>query len=87
MDAIELAHRFELNVYPKRDVVFVRGKGAKLWDDAGREYVDCAAGVGVANLGHGNEAVLKAVSVRQKTTRLARPAFTEDIVLRVVAAE
>jgi len=57
-----LAGEHELGVYPMRDVVLVRGRGAKLWDETGREYIDCAAGVGVANIGHGNERVLSAIT-------------------------
>lgn len=32
--------------------VFVKGKGARLWDDQGREYLDLLASFGAANLGH-----------------------------------
>jgi putrescine aminotransferase len=32
--------------------VFVRARGATLWDDAGREYIDMLAGFGAVNLGH-----------------------------------
>lgn len=62
MNALDLARMYELDVYPKRDVVLVRGAGAKVWDDAGREYIDCAAGVGVASVGHCNPHVVAAVA-------------------------
>ena len=64
MDSVtakDLEDRYELPVYPRRDVVLVRGKGAKLYDDRGREYIDCASNVGVSNIGHGNEEVAKAI--------------------------
>ncbi len=48
-------------VYAKRDLVIVRGQGALLWDDQGREYIDCAAGHGVANLGHCHPKVVQAL--------------------------
>ena len=57
----ELEDRYELPVYPRRDLVLVRGKGARLYDDQGREYIDCAANVGVSNIGHGNEEVARAI--------------------------
>ncbi len=57
----ELEDRFELPVYPRRDIVLVRGKGAKLYDDQGREYIDCASNVGVSNIGHGHEEVARAI--------------------------
>jgi acetylornithine/LysW-gamma-L-lysine aminotransferase len=57
----DLEDRYELPVYSRRDVVLVRGKGAKLYDDRGREYIDCASNVGVSNIGHGNEEVARAI--------------------------
>ncbi len=48
-------------VYAKRDLTIVRGQGALLWDDQGREYIDCAAGHGVANLGHSHPKVVQAI--------------------------
>ncbi len=38
-----------------------RASGSSLWDTAGREYLDLLAGMGVANVGHGNPEVLAAV--------------------------
>lgn len=61
MNTRELEEAYELPVYPRRDIVLVRGKGARLYDDQGRAYIDCAANVGVSNIGHGNETVAKAI--------------------------
>jgi len=61
-DYKELIQRYEVDVYPRREVVLVKGKGARLWDDAGHEYIDMAAGISVANIGHGNEKLAKAIS-------------------------
>ena len=61
MNTKEIEETYELPVYPRRDIVLVRGKGAKLYDETGREYIDCASNVGVSNIGHGNEAVARAV--------------------------
>jgi acetylornithine/LysW-gamma-L-lysine aminotransferase len=61
MNTKELAQKYELAVYPRRDIVLVGGKGARLFDDQGNEYIDCASNVGVSNIGHGNETVAKAV--------------------------
>lgn len=40
-------------VYPKRDVALVKGKGLRVWDEAGQEYIDCMMGHGSVILGHG----------------------------------
>jgi acetylornithine/LysW-gamma-L-lysine aminotransferase len=61
MSIQELEQTYELGVYSRRDIVLVRGRGARLFDENGREYIDCAANVGVSNIGHGNEAVARAV--------------------------
>jgi len=61
MNTQELEQAYELAVYPRRDIVLVRGRGARLIDENGREYIDCAANVGVSNIGHGNQAVARAV--------------------------
>jgi acetylornithine/LysW-gamma-L-lysine aminotransferase len=61
MNTKELEQRYEVSVYPRRDIIFVRGKGAKLYDEEGREYIDCASNVGVSNIGHGQETVAKAI--------------------------
>ncbi len=55
-------------VYAKRDLVIVRGEGALVWDEQGREYVDCVAGHGVANLGHSHPSVVQAL--REQAARL-----------------
>ena len=61
MNTKELEQKYELAVYPRRDVILVGGKGASLFDDQGREYIDCASNVGVSNIGHGHESVAKAM--------------------------
>lgn len=42
--------------------MFVRGEGARLWDDDGVEYLDFASGISVCNLGHCNERVTRAIT-------------------------
>ncbi len=68
----EAEDRLEVGVYPKREITIVRGEGARLWDDTGREYVDCVGGQGAANLGHCNPYVVEAIE-RQARTLLNCP--------------
>lgn len=58
---MEMEQRYQINVYPKRDIVLVKGENARVWDERGKEYVDCVAGHGVANWGHGNEKIIAAI--------------------------
>ncbi len=57
--ALEAAHNS--GVYAKRDLALVRGAGATVWDAAGRAYLDCTAGYGVASVGHCHPAVVQAI--------------------------
>ena len=57
--AIEALHTS--GIYPKRDLTIVRGNGSRVWDENGREYVDCVSGHGVANVGHCHPSVVAAV--------------------------
>lgn len=63
----ELIDTYEVAVYPKRDLVIVKGKEATVWDENGNEYIDCAAGIGVATIGHTNPAVIKAITEQAET--------------------
>jgi len=56
-----LEHDYGLPLQPKRDLVAVRGKGALLYDENGEEYIDFAAGIGVAGLGHSHPRLVAAV--------------------------
>ncbi|HID97999.1 MAG TPA: aspartate aminotransferase family protein [Thermodesulfobacteriaceae bacterium] len=50
------------NTYNRFPVTLVKGKGCTVWDDAGREYVDFAAGIAVCSLGHCHPEVTRAVA-------------------------
>jgi LysW-gamma-L-lysine/LysW-L-ornithine aminotransferase len=49
------------HLYQRFPIVINRGKGAKVWDEEGREYIDCMAGYGVALVGHCNDRVVAAI--------------------------
>jgi acetylornithine/LysW-gamma-L-lysine aminotransferase len=55
-------------LYPKRNVAFMRGEGARLYTPEGRSYIDCVAGQGAANLGHAHPAITAAIQAQ--ATRL-----------------
>jgi predicted acetylornithine/succinylornithine family transaminase/N-acetyl-ornithine/N-acetyl-lysine deacetylase len=59
---MDLENTYTSGVYSKRPVVIVRGSGALLWDAEGREYIDCMAGHGVANIGHGRVEIADALT-------------------------
>jgi acetylornithine/LysW-gamma-L-lysine aminotransferase len=62
-----LEHDYGIPLQAKRDLVAVRGKGACLYDEAGREYLDFAAGIGVASLGHCHPKLVAAIQKQAET--------------------
>lgn len=54
--------RYEAGTYRKRAIRLMRGAGALVEDDQGRQYLDCTAGIGVANVGHSNPRVVQAIA-------------------------
>lgn len=59
---IDLAKRYWLPVYHPRDMVLDHGKGARVWDTEGREYVDFSAGIAVNSLGYGDPDLIAALT-------------------------
>jgi putrescine---pyruvate transaminase len=46
------------------EFVLTRGKGTRVWDDLGREYLDATAGLWFANVGHGRAEIADAVAAQ-----------------------
>lgn len=55
-------HAHLMPVYARQPISFVRGQGARLWDESGIEYLDAISGVAVTNLGHAHPEVAAAVA-------------------------
>lgn len=54
------------------------GKGARVWDLDGNEYIDCSMGLTAVSIGHGYEPVAKAVAdAAYQGTNFQRPAALE----------
>ena len=48
------------------EVVIVRGRGARVWDADGKEYVDARAGLWYAAVGHGRAEIADAVAAQMR---------------------
>src|SRR5687768_1008687 len=53
-----------LQIYKRNPVVFERGRGCRLFDTAGRSYLDLLSGIGVASLGHAHPRVAAALAAQ-----------------------
>jgi acetylornithine/LysW-gamma-L-lysine aminotransferase len=74
----EVEERYSTGVYNKRDVTIVRGQGTRLWDEQGKEYLDCATGMGVASVGHANPQVAEALAAQAHTLITCPELFYND---------
>ncbi len=77
-DIIASENQTTSGIYAKRGLVITRGQGALLYDDQGREYIDCVGGQGVANLGHAHPAVAAAICAQAQTLITCPEMFYND---------
>jgi acetylornithine/N-succinyldiaminopimelate aminotransferase len=63
----ELADRVLFETYGKRPLTLVRGDGCRVWDEAGREYLDFVGGIAVCALGHASPLVTKILEEQSRT--------------------
>ena len=61
---IELAEENILHTYNRFQIVLDHGKGVKLYDSEGKEYLDFFSGIGVYALGHGDEELNDAIKAQ-----------------------
>jgi acetylornithine aminotransferase len=78
-----------MNTYARQPVAFVRGQGVRLYDEAGREYLDALAGIAVNTLGHNHPRLTRALSEQVgriiHTSNLFRIPLQEEAADRVAA--
>lgn len=61
-DILNLTHDVVMRTYGRLPIALVKGKGARVWDAEGREYLDFLCGIAVTNLGHGYPRVTHALA-------------------------
>jgi acetylornithine/LysW-gamma-L-lysine aminotransferase len=54
-------------LYQRFPVNVAKGRGARVWDVNGKEYIDCMGGYGVALVGHCNDRVVSAIKKQAET--------------------
>jgi acetylornithine/N-succinyldiaminopimelate aminotransferase len=63
----ELEHKYIMHTVERVPLTLVKGRGARVWDEAGRRYLDFVAGWAVNSLGHCHPAVVEAVQGQVET--------------------
>ena len=67
-DLLADSHKYLMNTYTRQPLVLVKGRGTKVYDFEGREYLDFVSGVAVCNLGHCHPRVV--VALQKQAQRL-----------------
>ena len=67
-DTLADSHKYIMNTYSRQPLVLVKGRGMKVYDSDGREYLDFVSGVAVNNLGHCHPRVV--VAIQKQAQRL-----------------
>ena len=63
----ELDKKYMMHTIDREPVTLVRGEGARVWDENGREYLDFVAGIAVNSLGHCHPVVVGAITEQART--------------------
>jgi acetylornithine/N-succinyldiaminopimelate aminotransferase len=63
----ELDSKYYMQTIVRHPLTLVRGKGARIWDDTGKEYLDFVGGLAVDCLGHCHPVVVKALTEQANT--------------------
>jgi len=58
---MDLSEKVVAHTYARFPILLVKGKGTRVWDKDGKEYLDFLAGLAVCNLGHCHPRVVKAI--------------------------
>ena len=63
----ELEHQYFMQIIERLPVTLVKGQGARVWDEGGREYLDFVGGWACDSLGHCHPVVVEAVTAQAQT--------------------
>ncbi|AKJ40917.1 bifunctional acetylornithine/succinyldiaminopimelate transaminase [Pragia fontium] len=72
-----------LPVYAPAAFVPVKGKGSKVWDQQGNEFIDFSSGIAVTALGHCHPALVKALNSQGELLWHTSNLFTNEPALRL----
>lgn len=60
-EIVETGNQYLMNNYKRLPIAFVSGKGCRLYDTEGREYIDFLGGIAVNSLGHSPQELVEAI--------------------------
>jgi len=74
-----------LPVYAPAQFVPVKGKGSRVWDQQGKEYIDFSGGIAVTALGHCHPALVDTLKTQGETLWHTSNVFTNEPALRLAS--
>ncbi|WP_100117029.1 bifunctional acetylornithine/succinyldiaminopimelate transaminase [Klebsiella pneumoniae] len=72
-----------LPIYAPAEFIPVKGKGSRVWDQQGKEYIDFAGGIAVTALGHCHPALVAALHQQGEMLWHTSNVFTNEPALRL----
>ena len=66
LEIAALTDKYVARTYARIPIALVRGRGTKVWDAEGKEYLDFLAGIAVNSLGHCHPAIVRAIREQSK---------------------
>ncbi len=66
LQLITKAKKYYLPIYKQREAIFDHGKGARIWDIDGNDYIDFGSGIAVNGLGHSDPDLVKTLTAQTK---------------------
>jgi predicted acetylornithine/succinylornithine family transaminase len=66
-DIAAITDKFIAKTYARTPLALVKGRGLKVWDADGKEYLDFLAGIAVNSFGHCHPAIVKAIKQQAQT--------------------
>ena len=72
-----------LPIYAPAEFIPVKGKGSRVWDQQGKEYVDFAGGIAVTALGHCHPALVETLKTQGEALWHTSNVFTNEPALRL----
>ena len=75
---IELEEKWGARNYLPLDVVLTRGQGIWVWDNDGKQYLDCLSAYSAVNQGHCHPRILAAMNRQAEKLTLVSRAFRHD---------
>lgn len=85
-DLLDVADRYYLPVYRPRRIVLDHGRGSRVWDRDGRDYVDLGAGIAVNALGHAHPALIDTLATQAAKLWHTSNVFVSEPPLRLAEA-